>query len=235
MPQFDHVAMDDPIHRLINSRWPTIGVFDELADDESELRTLFVLEVSTNPRINASIGRLDHIPEGDIVTGDAATFVMAAFVHCHEDGGRFNDGRLGAWYASLHVETAIEETAHHLTRRLSLSEGGYPQQMQMRQLITTTQASLLDLSDAPSTRPELFLPDDYSESQKFAASVRWPFSDTGELGLLYQSVRHNGGTNVCLFKPDAVGRPLRQGDHYEYEWDANGEIYVSKLTNVKRP
>jgi len=235
VPQFDHVAIGEPIHRLINSRWPTIGVFDELADDESELRILFALEVLTSPRMNAPVGRLDYIPDGDIVTGETASIVMAAFVHCHKDGGRFNDGKLGAWYASLHVQTAIEETVHHLTRRLFLSEGGFPQQMQMRQLITTTRAPLIDLRNALATRPELFHLDDYRESRKFAAAVRWPFAEAGEPGLHYPSLRHHGGTNVCLFKPDAVALPLRQGDHYEYEWDPGGEIYVSKLTNIKRP
>jgi hypothetical protein len=93
---FKSIAVNNKIHRLINSRWPPIGLFDELADSEQALRLLFNLEMFTNPRLNASIGRLARIPEGGIVTGVTVNQIMAAFVHCHDEGGRFNDGKLGA-------------------------------------------------------------------------------------------------------------------------------------------
>lgn len=43
------------------------------------------------------------------------------------------------------------------------------------------------------------------------------------------------GANVCVFRPDALNRPVTQGDHYQYDWDGSGEFYASKLTNVKSP
>lgn len=236
MPRdFPHLTLKDRTHRLINSRWPTIGIFDDLADSEDELRMLFNLDMLTNARLNTPIGRLDRLPKDSIVTGKSAHLIMAAFVHCHEDGGRFNDGRLGVWYASLHVKTAIEETVHHLTKRLSLSEGGFPQQMQMRELVTTIDVPLLDLCGAQKSHPELYKPDDYAHSRKFATQIRWPFDEQGENGLCYNSVRHDGGINIGIFKPKALSKPVIQGDHYQYEWNAKGEIYIAKLTNIKRP
>lgn len=232
---FGHISIKGQCHRLINSRWPTVGVFDELADSEDELRMLFNLDMLTNARLNAPIGRLDRLPEGSIVTGKSAHLIMASFVHCHEDGGRFNEGRLGAWYASLNIKTAIEETVYHLTRRLSFSEGGFPQQMQMRELVTTISAPLLDLCGAQKSHPELYHPDDYSRSQEFSNQIRWPFTENGVEGLRYDSVRHDGGINIGIFKPQALAKPIVQGDHYQYEWDAKGEIYIAKLTNVTRP
>ncbi len=242
---FKPINVDSKVHRLINSRWPPIGLFDELADSEEEIRLLFNLEMLTNARLNIPIGRLALIPEGGIVTGPTANQIMATFVHCHDDGGRFNDTRLGAWYASYHVNTAIEETLYHLTKRLALSEGGFPQQMQMRQLITTINQPLLDLHDSQTTHPQFYASDDYSGSQQFANSVRWPFSkenadktkdgEGGEAGFSYDSIRDKGGMNVCVFIPKALDRPITQGRYYQYDWNAKGEVYVTKLTAVKTP
>jgi hypothetical protein len=239
MSQFKPVEVSSDILRLINSRWPPIGLFDELADSEDELRLLFNLEMLTNARLNVPMGRLARIPEGGIVTGPTASQIMASFVHCHDDGGRFNDTRLGAWYGSFAVNTAIEETVYHLTKRLSLSEGGFPQQMQMRQLVTTVNKPLLDLTNSQNTHPQFYATDDYSGSQQFANQHRWPFATplikNAQAGVAYDSVRQSGGTNVCVFMPRALNRPVVQAGHYQYDWNAKGEIYVAKLTGVKMP
>lgn len=235
MSDFKQVHVKNKVHRLVNSRWPPIGLFDELADSAEEIRLLFNLEMLTNARLNVPIGRLARIPDGGIVTGDTANQVMASFVHCHDDGGLFNDTRLGAWYASYRVNTAIEETLYHLTKRLSLYEGGFGQQMQMRELITTVNMPLLDLHGRQATHPELYVIDDYAGSQKFANDVKWPFVDNSDAGFSFDSVRDEGGMNVCVFIPKALNRPIVQGGHYQYDWNAKGEAYVSKLTSVKTP
>lgn len=233
MPAFNRVDIDQDVHRVVASRHPTIGVFDELVDDDDEIRQLFELEMMTNPRLNTASKRLTRIPKGEIVTGDSAHQVMAAFVHCHDDGGRFNDGGLGAWYASFEVETALAEAEHHLNSRLGMSEGGFPQRVELRQLITTVKEPLLDLRGAQTTNPELYDAEDYSASQNFANSIRWPFVKHGEAGLCFDSVRAPGGVNVCVFKPSAIGRPVVQGNHYAYEWDLKGQITLSLLTKIK--
>ena len=233
MTEFPEVQESRKTHRLINSRWPTIGLFDDLADSEQEVRLLFNLEMLTNPRNQAATGRLALMPEGSVVTGPTANMVMAAFVHCHDDGGRFNMGRLGAWYAALDIRTAIEETIYHLTKRLLLSEGGFPQQMQMRQLITTIVAPVVDLCGTQEAHPELYEPEDYTQSQAFAENLRWPIQENGATGLRYESVRNKGGINVCIFKPDALSLPVAQGNHYQYDWNAAGSISIAKLTEIK--
>ena len=228
------ITIDDKIHRIINSRWPTIGLFDDLVDDEDELRMLFNLEMVTNGRLNAAISRLAAIPKGEVVTGTGAHLVMAAFVHCHDQGGRFNDGRLGAWYGATDVECAIKETCYHLTKRLSLSQGGFPQQMQMRELITTINQPIVDIQDKQQY-PDYYLSDDYQQSQAFGNSIRWPYNNTdnSQVGICYSSVRDSNGTNVCIFKPNVIDRPITQGAHYQYQWDERGKLYVSKLTPIE--
>ena len=233
MDDFACVEIDDDIHRIIASRYPTVGVFDGLVDDEKELRQLFDLEMMTNGRLNAASKRLSLIPEGGIVTGDTASQIMAAFVHNHEDGGRFNDGRLGAWYASLDVGTAIAETEFHLTRRLKMSAGGFPQRVEMRQLITKVTKPVIDIRGAQASHRELYDPDEYSASQDYAYARRWPFAEKGGAGICYDSVRDPGGTNICVFMPGALKKPVIQGDHYVYEWDAHGQVKIGLITTVK--
>jgi len=229
------INVDGKIHRVINSCWPPIGLFDDLCDDEQELRVLFNLEMLTNARLMPAVSRLAHIPDGDILTGSTAHQAMAAFVHCHDQGGRFNDDRLGAWYGALSVQTAIKETCYHLTRRLAQSADGFPQTMQMRQLVTTTSTQVFDISNKQSQYPELYQPNDYSQSQAWANNIRWPFSNQAIEGVQYSSVRHQGGTNICLFKPDAINRPITQGKHYQYDWNAKGELFISELNILKQP
>jgi hypothetical protein len=50
----------------------------------------------------------------------------------------------------------------------------------------------------------------------------------GESGIVYESVRRSGGTNVCIYRPSLVTLPVNQADHYEYRWDARGSVNVLK-------
>lgn len=218
-------------HRLIASRFPTVGVFDDIAADEGELRAAFILEDLTNVRSRA---RLDALPAGGVANGPSAYLAMAAFLHCSDEGGRFNDRGLGAWYASTDVDTAMAETVFHHERRLKLSAGGFPARIQMRELTARLKTQLLDIRGAQQSHPELYDPQDYSGSQAFARSLRWPLGDPGEDGLVFDSVRRAGGVNVCIFRPTALELPIAQADHYEYVWDAAGVLTIVKLTMVNR-
>jgi hypothetical protein len=221
-------------HRLIASRFPTVGVFDDIADTEEDLRAAFQLESLTNGRIQAT-ERLLSLPLGGIVAGPTASIVMAAFLHCAEGGGRFSDNRLGAWYAATDIETAVEETVFHNERRLRLSDAGFPTRLQMRELVVDLDLDVLDIRGLAGERPDLYDPDSYLRSQAFAAERRWPYAEPGLDGLVYDSVRRKEGQNVCVFRPGAVPLPIVQGAHYEYAWDGAGELTVLALTKVERP
>lgn len=218
-------------HRLICSRFPTIGVFDDIAADEEELRVAFQLEGMTNGRLQP-VQRLQAIPEGGIAAGPTASIAMAAFIHCSDRGSRFNDGRLGAWYASTDIDTAISETVFHHERRLRMSEGGFPNRIQIRELVLDMDMEFFDLCGLVAERPELYDPDDYSRSQAFSREHRWPFAREAIDGLVYDSVRRAGGTNICVFRPTALPLPIVQGRHYEYVWDAQEKLNVLLLENV---
>jgi hypothetical protein len=218
-------------HRLIASRFPTVGVFDDIAANEEELRVAFLLEDLTNARSHA---RLEALPEGGIATGPTASLAMAAFLHCAPEGGRFSDGDLGAWYAATDLQTALAETVYHHERRLRASAAGFPARIQMRELVVRLDADLLDLRGAQASHPELYAAADYGRSQAFARERRWPYAEPGEDGFVFDSVRRDGGVNVVVFRPAALPLPIGQGAHYEYVWDASGDLTVLKLSLVKR-
>jgi len=219
-------------HRLIASRFPTVGVFDDLTTDAEELEIAVLLESVTNDRLSALSRRLPLLPASEIVQGAGATMIMAAFLHADEAGGRFTDGRLGAWYASLDVDTAIAETVHHSTRRLRLSDGAFPCSIQMRELVADIDCDLVDIRGARSTHPELYDPDDYTQSRAFGIGLRWPKAGERANGIIFEAVRRDGGINVCVYRPSLVLLPVIQADHYEYRWNAAGAVNVLKLTNI---
>lgn len=222
-------------HRLIASRYPPVGVFDDLTTDKDELVIAFLLESATNDRLAILTRRLPLLPESEIVQGPGATMVMAAFLHADEAGGRFTDGRLGAWYAALDVDTAIAETLYHNKRRLALSVGVFPVNIQMRELIAHIDCELIDIRRQQHQHPTLYDPLDYRASQAFGVGLRWPEAREGANGIVYDSVRKTEGTNVCIFKPSCVKLPVTQADHYEYRWDARGQVRVLKISNVELP
>ena len=223
-------------HRLIASRHPTTGVFDDLMSDPEELRVAFLLEAATNDRLALLGSRLGILPAAEIVGGETASMVMAAFLPSDPAGGRFTDQRLGAWYGSFEVETAIAETRFHSERRLRHSTRTFPSTIQIRQLIAHIDCPLRDIRGMGDAMPELYDPDpaNYGLARRFAAAMRWPMGGTDrENGLAYDSVRRSGGTNVCVFRPSLIPLPVLLGDHYEYRWDVVGTSTVVKITSVE--
>ena len=227
--QYTHV--NQKTHRLVASRHPTVGVFDDLTADPDDLRVAFLLESFTNDR-HAAAARIALLPKNEIITGAGASLVMAAFLQTDERGGRFTDGRLGAWYAAFDIETAIEETIYHNERRLRASAGGFPNRIQMRELAATVDTILVDLRSLQTALPDLYHPTDYTASQAFAVSLRWPPSGKPEDGIVFDSVRRAGGVNACVFWPLKVPLPVIQGDRFEYNWDTRGDVTVVKLTGM---
>lgn len=215
-------------HRLIASVYPPTGVFDEFGNAEDVLAAM-ELEGMTNDRQTGALGRLNSIPEQDWTVGESGSnMAMAAFLHPSPGGGRFNTENLGAWYASIALETAMEETLYHHTRRLKASDAGFPNTIQMRELISHPKAQLHDLISDKDQHREFYKDQDYSASQAFGEDLR----KSGQDGIMYESVRHIGGKNIVIFKPKILV-PVVQGDHYNYSWDASGTHSVAKITNVK--
>ena len=197
-------------HRLIPSRYPPVGLFDAVAAPE-DLAAIIELEGWTNDRISAELGIIGLIPREEWVVGRAqASVVMAAFCHPHPGGSRFNDGRIGAWYAARDLATAHDEMIHH--RTVELAEIGIAEaRVEMRQYLADFDADFHDVRGPDFAA--LHDPASYAASQTFAAALR----EAGANGIVYRSVRRAGGECVACFRPRLVEN-VRPGAHFEYRW-----------------
>lgn len=215
-----------PCWRLVSSRFPPTGLFDRVASTD-ELEAVFLIEGLTNDRLREELGDLSLVPEEDRVCGTGTTPIMAAFTHLNAEGSRFTDGSYGVYYAAKEINTAIEETKFHKARFLAATKE-QPIHVDMRSYSSNISANLVDVRNMKDSCPELYSPstEDYSHPQLFAKKLR----DSGSNGIVYDSVRHENGECVAIFKPKVLS-PVKQGLHYCYVWDGAKikEVYVKKM------
>jgi hypothetical protein len=204
-----------PCHRLIASRYPTVGLYDDIARPE-DLDVVFAIEALTNPRIRQEIGALSLVSPADRVSGPGATLIMAAFTHLNPEGSRFSDGHYGVYYAAASLATAIAEVSHHRARFLARTAEPAIDihlrwiQADLRQPVhdlRSTAVPAAELSD-------LYDPHRYGASQALGRELR----DAGSTALVYDSVRDPGGQCVAVFVPRALTNARATG-HLGLHWD----------------
>jgi RES domain len=200
-------------HRILPSRYPPIQLFERLTDDPAEWETLAEIESLTNPRVRDEIGEIRLVPVEERLSGPGASWVMASFTHLNPNGSRFSDGSYGVYYAAREVATAIAETVFHLGRFYAATADP-PHTEAMRVLIGRIDASFHDLRGGSPAFAPCLDPDDYAASRALGRALR----TAGSNGIVYPSVRRQGGQCLGGFRPKAVGRPI-QGPHLAYFWD----------------
>jgi RES domain-containing protein len=201
-----------PSIRLIPSRYPTVGLYDRIADP-ADLDVVFAVEALTNPRMRDELGQLPLVPAAERVSGPGSTPIMAAFTHLNPEGSRFSDGSYGVYYAAQSLETAVAEVSYH--RANFLARTAEPAiDVDMRVISATVDAPLHDLAAVPGPGDPIFDPVSYAVSQVLGRRLR----EAGSWGVHYPSVRHAGGWCVGLFKPRAL-KPARTGAHIALHWD----------------
>ena len=200
--------------RIIRSAFPPIDLFEDIADP-ADWPLLISAEQKTNPRIMATIGNLDLVPEARRVGGNGASYLMAPFTHISPDRpSRFTDGTYGVLYVARAYETALFETIHHHARFMARTRQAPGWTSQFREIVMTVEADLHDLRDLPERPVPALDPDSYAASQALARALKGAGSD----GIAYPSVRHPGGECAALFFPDCASNPV-QGRHLDYHWD----------------
>jgi hypothetical protein len=205
--------------RLVPSRYPSEGILDRIAAPK-DLPFIFELETWTNDRISAELSILHRVPENEWITGPQASVVMAAYCHPRPDGGRFNGPGRGAWYAARKLETAQAEIAYHRGRELA-EIGVLETRIEMRLYLADFNA---DFHDVRAMNGAIHDPHSYQASQTLARGL---FED-GANGVVYRSVRHEGGECVACFRPKLVAN-VRPGAHFEFLWSGAGAPRVRHL------
>ena len=213
-----------PCYRIIPSRFPPINLFEEVADP-ADLEAVFQIEAMTNDRLRAEAGELALAPPEDRISGPGTSPIMAAFTHLNPLGDRFTDGSYGVFYAGRTLETAIAETRYHRTRFMAATEEP-AQELDMRVYAVDLKADLHDIRDMRSSHPLLCSPTSYGVSQEMARRLR----EEGADGIVYLSVRHDGGECAAVFRPRLLSN-CRQERHLCYVWDgaAISTVYEKKM------
>jgi len=203
-----------PCHRLIASRFPTVGLFDDVAAPE-DLDVVFAVEALTNPRIRQEVGELSLVAPADRVVGAGASLVMAAFTHLNPMGSRFSNGSYGVYYAAQSVETAVAEVSHHRAEFLRRT-GESEIDIDLRWIQADVQTKAHDLRGLQAAHPEIYSAVHYGTSQALGQALR----DQGSAAVAYDSVRHPGGQCVAVFKPRALSN-ARAAGHLALHWDGH--------------
>lgn len=209
-------------HRLIPAKYSDGGesVLVRIADDDAHLRDIFALDDATNDRLIAEQNRLPGIGLAELVSGfPHYRIVNAAFCHPHPLGSRFNGPERGAWYAGFDVETAQAEVAFHMG--VALGEIGWPEDsVTYDDYLADFTAEFHDLREAPKFARCLD-PNSYVESQTLATCLL----AAGAAGIVYPSVRHEGGTCLACFRPALVNN-VRKHARYRFTWIGKAELEI---------
>jgi hypothetical protein len=216
------VQAPSPAWRLIPSQFPPIAAFDAVARPE-DLAAVLELEGWTNDRLVAE--RIARLPLEEWVYGTPnASIVMASFLHAAPSGARFTGPELGAWYAAAALTTAIAEVAHHL-RREAVARGKREGRRTFRCYSCRLMGhDYLDIRGQQQSRADLYASTSYAASQSFGEAVR----SSPRSGIVYDSLRHRGGTNVVAFRPRQITE-VTQADHYDLLVPVAGRIIARKL------
>jgi hypothetical protein len=215
-----------PCFRVISSRFPTIHLFERVADP-ADWDALYWLESLTNSRLRDEVGEIELVPREDRVFGPGASVIMAPFTHLNPAGSRFADHTFGAFYAAASLATSVAETRYHRENFLRATHEG-PIELDMRSYLGDVTAGFHDIRGRRDQMPDIYDPYSYATSQKLGRALKL----AGSNGVVYESVRHAGGECLAIFRPRLV-QNLRQGLHLRYVWDGERISQVYELRVVE--
>lgn len=213
-------------YRLVNSKFPPIALFDDVADAE-DFEAIYQLQALTNPRLQNEIGRLELIARSEIPFGiPGCSYAIAPFTHINPEGSRFSDGSFGVLYLADRMDTAIAEVRHHQGRYWANVQGLNYERFTFRGLnCSFNDAGMKDATAVPLTDP-IYAPDDYSHARRLGHEIK----RKGCPGLRYNSVRSPGNICWALMTPRVV-TSIIQTAHYEMIW--SGQIIsVNQITRM---
>lgn len=220
----DRVLLNSKTYRIIPSKYPQIKLFEGCANPE-DLEDLYILEGLTNSRLKQEAGELSLVPPEDRISGSGTSAIMASFTHTGM-ASRFTDGSYGVYYAGLDVSTAIAESRHWQAQEMADLEEQQPFTRTMKVYVSRINGDLSDLIDLRADK-RVQDPDNYGESQSIAREIRYE----NEYGLIYSSVREEGGECLAALRPPIM-MPANESTYLRYHWDGKKISHVEKVSNV---
>jgi len=213
-----------PAYRLIPSKYPTIEIFDDVSNHD-RFEALYRVNAMINPRIRELMGELERVPPSQRPYGIRGfNYAMGPFVHLRKEGSRFGRGEWGVLYAGDTMDTAIAEVRYHIQRYLRRIEDVDYDDLQHRGLKVTFSADLLDIRDHKQS-DHWHHPDDYGPARELGDAIK----KRGDAGVVFHSVRREGGTCYGLFSPRFV-EAVVQAAHFTFTWTGSEISGVKKVT-----
>jgi len=151
--------------------------------------------------------------------------VDAAFDHPRPGGSRFNDEHRGAWYSADSVQCAADEVGWHHARELLAIERLHDV-LEYEVLAADFRGEFHD-GRSLSVGAGVLHPDPniaYPLGQALSAEL----TRDGSRGLIYPSVRHDGGRCLVAFDPEAVDN-VREGGRVRLRWNGTTEHQLETL------
>ena len=211
--------------RLIPSRFADVedSVLAPLAEDGHVLRDLFELDNATNERLRGEYGGLPGIGVDELVFGvPNFRIINAAYTYPRPEGSRFNDGERGAWYCAFEVETSLAEITFHKTVEYQ-EIGRFDDSVTYQTMLADFTSTFHDIRGIGAYN-DCLDPASYIESQKLADELL----GAGSMGVIYPSVRHDGGVCLACFRPALVGN-VRKGQAYRLTWSGSPTPLIESL------
>ena len=191
-----------------------------------EAQALAEIEGATSGRLMAESRGAEGIGRGEFVYGvPYANFVNAAFAYWKpREPNRFNMGR-GAWYAALDVETCMREVAWHMAEFLARS-GDMKGVVEYAEMFASMAGEFVDLRRTPD---HPCLDPDPAAGYPAGNAVADAARAQGLNGIIYPSVRREGGTCVVALRPHAV-QSVAPGAVYRFEWSGESEPAIRRIS-----
>jgi hypothetical protein len=221
---------DKTAYRLVNSKFPPISIFDDVADND-EFEALFRLQAKTNPRLLDEIGHIrlvkpEHRPFG--IAG--CNYALGPFTHINQLGSRFSRGEFGVLYAADSMDTALAETCHHQQRYFQTQIHGLKyDRIVMRGLKLKFSAALINIHTPKIEKYGWYNADDYTAARQFGNAIKKAHKD----GIWYESVRKPDTSCYALFSPHLINSVV-QTQHYEFVWNGRRIDAVIQLSDSSR-
>ncbi|WP_426196316.1 RES family NAD+ phosphorylase [Massilia sp. DWR3-1-1] len=214
--------------RLIPSRFADLedSVLAPLADDAAVLADLFELDNATNERLRGEYGSLPGIGVDELVFGvPNFRIINAAYTYPRPEGSRFNDGERGAWYCAFEIDTALAEITFHKTVEYQ-EIGRFDDSVTYQVMLSDFTGTFHDLREVAGQAPfaAVLAGDSYIASQALAATLL----ELGSMGVIFPSVRLDGGTNLACFRPALVSN-TRKGGAYRLTWAGTPQPVIEAL------
>lgn len=222
---------DRALVRLISQTHHKPPVLRGFVDTDEEAAILAEIEGETSARLIAEREGSAALDRRELVFARRVndlklygqTHINAAFSYTRPSGNRFNSGERGAWYCAWEMLTCAQEVGFHRTRELGFI-GRYEDEAHYLELLADF---IGDFPDLHGSAPAALDPDPsvgYPAGQALAADLR----RQGHRGLIYPSVRHQGGRCFVAFDPGIV-QNVRPGASWKLEWSGAPEFSIMAL------